>query len=83
MRICKNCRFAEKMLVDSQRDMYPHKGTGVEDWYCTHPDEEKIETDYVTGERKYIYPTCQDMRLSRGGVVNYCGAEGRFYEGVR
>jgi hypothetical protein len=49
--------------------------------HCTHPAEEHIETDYVTGEKKHVYPTCQDMRLMRNGVVNYCGSEGRFWEG--
>ena len=64
MRKCHDCRFCD---------------SSVQPELCTNPREAKIETDYVTGEQVPIYPTCQDMRLSRN-VTHYCGAEGNLFE---
>lgn len=64
MRKCHDCRFCD---------------SSVQPELCTNPREAKIKTDYVTGTKTDVFPTCQDMREAKN-VNHYCGAEGRLWE---
>ena len=69
MRLCRDCTwFGGDLTIDHA------------ECECHYPAEARIVSDYIDGTLTDVYPTCQDMRLANGKVVNYCGAEARFWE---
>jgi len=68
MRLCRDCKWFGGGQ-ETPSDKAP----------CRFPMETRIETDYVDGDKTEVYPTCQNMRMSKG-VTHYCGCEGRYWE---
>ena len=56
-------------------------GGGITAWHlCDNPQYEIEDYNYVTGERRYISPSCYDLREKKGA----CGYEGHgwIYKGA-